>query len=105
MAVKLHCAGCERFIKDLSEGEMKKSTGKEFCADCAAKMKKIFGDIDSADNRYKQQLNTLYGEVEKEYRKFQKFREQNLSQVTIILASIRKEIENMTKMIFKEKNE
>ena len=102
MSIKLHCTACEKFIKDLSENETKKTTGKELCDGCATKIKSIFADIEKAAADYHKNLDSLYGEAEREYNRFQKFREQNQSQVKVVLNNIRPEIEIMVRRIFKE---
>ena len=102
MSVKLHCVACERFIKDLSEVEMQKTTGKELCVDCAERIKTIFSDMDKASDDYRKKLEVLYLEAKTEYDRFMRFKEQNKSQVNTILNNIRTDVEAMVKKVIKE---
>lgn len=103
MAVRLYCSVCEKFVKKLTEIETKKIRGNELCVDCSKKIADIYANLDSAEAKYQQEVRDKFVALQQELLAVQKFKEQNVSQVKIILAGIRPEIEGMVKEIFKER--
>lgn len=102
MSVKLHCVACERFIKDLSEAEVKKITGKELCVDCAEKYKEVYSGLDKAVVDYKKDMEAVYSEFAREFSRVQKFKEQNMSQINTIFTNAKSEIDRIVRKIFKK---
>jgi len=105
MAVRLYCSICEKFVKRLTEIETKKITGKELCDDCSKKIADIYANLDSAEAKYQKEVRDKFVDLSQEFVSVQKFKEQNVSQVKIILAGIRPQIEEMVKEIFRERDE
>jgi len=71
MALKLFCAFCEKYIRDLNKSDIGDVTGRELCEDCQVKMEDVFKKIRDVSNRSVMQI--------------QRKRDQTLEQIETLL--------------------
>lgn len=71
MALKLFCAFCEKYIKDLNKNDIGEVTGHELCEDCRDQVQDVYKQIRDVSNKSIMQI--------------QRKRDQTLEQIETLL--------------------
>ena len=99
MAVKTFCTICEKFIKDVTDYELKKLTGKEICTECADRVNGIIKNLGVKNQEHIQKLNVAHQTMMEKYKKLQSAHNSNVERINGMYRVARAELDSVLKEI------